>query len=608
MKKLTQYLICAAILLLGFLLNLVPLGAQTATIRQPGTSTQQAPPATGSTQQPPATATGSLTIVEPTTIAFESGRYKEFNLAARGGTEPYKWEIVDEIKNGDILDVWLPSKSQAYLYSSRGEEIPGDDYTVTVKVTDSSQPPLEATRTYIAKVAPYNASPTDVEHRLNDVEASLIGRIEKAIASSADNSWMDRQYSIKASNNALLARQDTRRTDQKLRYIVIGGAVGFVILVGLVIGFGININRKLGGTVMRSIVIAILLGLGANSALAQQPTPPVTTAPAAPGAAAPAPPAAPQPAAAQVPAQGQPAAPAAPAVPTCTVRSVSVQNGYLVQGGNAADVTITMACPRNAKLGKVTGINAGTGVATTTEIVMKGNTIISKLQADATAMPGTTAFVVNTDAGDIASGNSVVRIISQESATVLDITAERFGRDPRFSHYLQEKFQQVYGREEGNKRYLDYSAQPTHAKAGELLQASWAPFARRADVLSDLQTLEERMVSRIAAAEEAGKATRSVADQTLSYAGELAKTLTTQAGYVNNLQGRMGNVETGTCIAMQHVVYDEPDRVGGRFLRRGQPNQRKTASQAVAEALGLATPCETRNGAPPNGGPEEDNR
>lgn len=222
------------------------------------------------------------------------------------------------------------------------------------------------------------------------------------------------------------------------------------------------------------VVLGILVGFG--TVYAQQPPAGtgLPTTPAAPaGVTQPAPstPAAPA-GGAQVTGAQQPPA-TTPAAPTCTVRSVTLANGYLVQGSDAQALTVTVNCPRTAKLGNVTGMNFGSGV-TVTDIVVKGNTITAKIQADSSASTGTTAFVANTDAGDLDSGNVVIRIVSQESATVLDLVNERFRRlssaDPAFRHYAQAEFQRAYGKDEGNAKFKAFVAKPNHETADAMFQ------------------------------------------------------------------------------------------------------------------------------------------
>lgn len=248
-QKKIQYLVAFAILVLGVLLNIVPLGAQTATVRRPGapTTTQAPPPPPTTTQAPPPPAAGALRITTESLPTLEVGR--EYNLSdlikITGGT-PYI--EADEAYYSIGMDA---SSQEPFNYVCGDCFYPvvtpkrEGTFSVNINVIDNGEGDKKqaVAKTYQVKVGSFNPTPKDIYEQAKKAADKVIPTPNippmPTPPSAEDNAAA--VLATKVFSNANLAetvRQIHENTlpkhwlDTSLEWLillVIGGLIGFVI-------------------------------------------------------------------------------------------------------------------------------------------------------------------------------------------------------------------------------------------------------------------------------------------------------------------------------------------------------------------------------------------
>lgn len=237
-----------------------------------------------------------------------------------------------------------------------------------------------------------------------------------------------------------------------------------------------------------------------------------------------------------------------------TVRSISPD--AWVQD---SETTITIT---GAGLGNVESLLFPTGI-TVSEIKAAGNKVSAKLTISPAAETGPAAFLLlpkgvgASECTDdpktskcVASGDVTFTVFNHETAVAVDYVNRKLmenyrAGDPLARHYLQERFQQVFGDEAGNKKYLVYANRPSHEGAGELIIAE-----REAERARTSAATTEAVTSALTRAEEIAQ---DVARRLAIMDANLAETQTT-------LQRVDGDVGAALIGVMELAEGDKPRR------------------------------------------------
>lgn len=560
MKKSTQYLVAATILVIGILLNIVPLGAQQEQVRRPGvTKPAGEKPDTPPPPAPPAqlASSGKLVIraaAVPGTM--EASRRTSFEVSVEGGLPPY------EMGTSDTDPCYAGKMGDKFVVACDPEE--EGEFDLVMKATDSSKPdnlsgeigPIKV------KVTPYVATPTDNENRMNAIEANLLREIQNAIESARQNAWMTRQHVIRAKSEALIAQIRVERLQQKFNWVIYVGAPLALTLIVLmaIIAFGIiQLNREKRRTnvtrIANIVIFALVLGLGAGIASAQTPnpaglptTPAGTTTPATP--------------------------PAAPVVePTIAsfepswVLPGQKNVAFTVRGTNLDQVTLAF----NPEF-KLRTKKDASGADVPDLRVSKDRKSISGMftEIDPGTASGANGPGATFNGTEVSVNKASFYVVPRGLASFVQATAASAGKDVAFRHYVQAEFQRTYGDEAGNKAYNAYAKKPSHAGANMLFDAQDARVrAVATEVVTEYGAeFGKRVMERVAELQRAD--------------GKLAGRVFDLEAETNDL----GTIRAGVDVAVTHTVRDEPRKVGKVLgLFGGRPNELRTLAERVAAAL-----------------------
>lgn len=589
MRKI-DWIVAIIVVLVGILGNVVDAAAQQEQIRRPGAPSVQAPapptPVPAQTQKPtvppPAAGTqqaqpGQLTITAPTALgSIESTRHVEFDLAASGGIEPYRFEIINEREAGDVLDRDTREDRKFFLYYPKGWKVEPGDHTVTVQVTDSSTPPLTATRVYNVKITPRVTTLTDIDEHLAIVAK---GGDLNNLAGYFSNNISTYRRETKDQINAL---RNSVKAERNRAYLY--GITTFVPLVVLIILLTVFLNYRISrthqlmlalitrlqnpqpnregddpmtsriGRTLGMFLLALVL-FGGNS-FAQ---PPVSTTPAAPGAAATTP--------APIPTE-----PTLVSIDPDNVVQGQKNVRFVIRGTNLDKVTLAFNPEFKLKT-KKDASGADVPDLKVTKAAITGTfTEIDPGTAAGTNGPG--AFVGTTPVPD-ANNKATFYVLPKGVASY--VAAQVASAKGLAHHFVQAYFQNVLGDEAGNAAYVEYAKKPSHTAVRDVLREQDTWIKGKAGEISNevfssrVGELEQRVKDRLAELDKTGKETREVADDTKTRVGAIEK--------------RQPLFESAAQIGVEHAADHEPKKVGGFAGIGGKVNERRTLAEKVEAAI-----------------------
>lgn len=499
-----------------------PASAQLVKPRKPGDSASAPAAAQPAASQPtpaqavPAAKPDTLVITTTSLPDAEVGRlYSKsssgFELKASGGKEPYVFDIKSEGAN------WLTSYGGSDLYGLPNKEGVSD---VTVTAQDSSDPRQEATRTLKLKVGP----PTlyGVQEHLDIVaKGGDLNKLSYDLTRILQSNTMETRERIDA-----IAKRVNRDHELLKYYWGWRWYLGFIVIAALfgLLGLLVQSHRTLRQ-------ISALKGQFNTTTVREKAAHPRDRElrdimgvddqrPRGPGHAV----------VAffvlcslvgSVYAQAQQA--------KLPGRIISIRPDAVVVG---TEVEVTIS---GGGLKDVTSLQFPSGI-TISEVKATVSQVKAKVKVPATNYTtGPNSFnLLGKDSTKIAeSGDKITLfVLTSDQAMVVDYLQNKMNglsaADPTARHFLQAFFQVVYGKDDGNKKWIDYRKKPSHDAANALLKdeahqiivAAGQETGQKMD--EALGKLNEATAAVQQAKDEFGKTAESVRSEVQVYADQKA--------------------------------------------------------------------------------------
>lgn len=391
---------------------------------------------------------GKLEILITSLPDAEVGRWYKPELQARGGKGSYGWSSAEGSEVKDECDAefcFRPEKEGTYK--------------VILEVSDSSEPALKATKAFSLKVGPrqfHGEDITELEKGLgNKATVDWVGRIDGRL----DTVWniltsneLDKNFETNRFIKLEADLKEAKETVASLKRLSWSLMFIFIVIVALATGVIIIRRRRAAtpaeptsGTGMPRVTPMLLIGALALSSLIS--VPPAIAAPAA--------------------ATPDPAKPA--------ITGLSVSADYVLAGAEVQDPKTKEWKPRfytlslgGKNLEGVEAVLVPTGCTVEGEPKMTKTSASARFRCDNTAPEGRNQAGLKIKGEDVFPPDNVFFLIfSQTSNSMVEYLRAR-AADPAARHYLQARFQLVYGKEEGQKRYDAYRRKPTHQVVQEL--------------------------------------------------------------------------------------------------------------------------------------------